>query len=173
MYFNFLKTLIIVHFVFVKVVPVYALNKSLAYTELQATARALITENGKLLLVSNDGDFWYTPGGRLEKEETLTECIVREVKEETGIQVVPQKMLLIEDFFDKENKVQKIEMSFTADIMCGQLSSNWRDQGGSVKFAKFFSLEEIKDMKKMVPEFLKEGKWKRLGKNPYMGSRGR
>lgn len=173
MYVNFLKTLIIICFVLIKVVPAYALNKSMDYIELQVTARALITENEKLLLVSDDGNFWYTPGGRLEKGETLTECIIREVEEETGIQVVPQKMLFIEEFFDKKNKVQKIEVYFITDITRGQLSSNWQDQGGSVKFAKFFSLEEIKNMKRMAPEFLKEGEWKELDKNPYRGARGR
>jgi 8-oxo-dGTP diphosphatase len=175
MYNNSLKLLICLCFVLVSIVQADAINESFdnIAQELQATARALITKNGKLLLVSDDGNFWYTPGGRLEKSETLTECLIREVKEETGIQVQPQKMLFIEEFFDNKNKIHKIEVYFVADIKRGRISSNWKDQGGSVKFVKFFSVEEIRNMKNIAPDFLKDGEWKILDKNPYKGYRGR
>jgi len=56
---------------------------------LRVTARALMVRNNKLLLVSNDAKLWYTPGGHLESGETLSACIIREVKEETGTHVTP------------------------------------------------------------------------------------
>ena len=38
--------------------------------------------------------FWEFPGGKKEKTETLEECIMREIKEELGIKIRPQKLLL-------------------------------------------------------------------------------
>ena len=50
---------------------------------------AIIEMDGKLLLEKRTGDLlesgkWGLPAGFLERDETAAECIVREVKEETG-----------------------------------------------------------------------------------------
>lgn len=48
---------------------------------------------GRLLLIrrANDPDrgMWSIPGGRIEPEETDTEAVVRELREETGLDVTP------------------------------------------------------------------------------------
>jgi len=48
---------------------------------------SLITDNSKtkVLLVKNVGNgSWSLPGGAVEKDETLEQAAIREVKEETG-----------------------------------------------------------------------------------------
>ncbi|WP_254545169.1 NUDIX domain-containing protein [Halomarina pelagica] len=47
---------------------------------------ALVVREGRALLVEQDGR-WFLPGGMLERDETLAEGAVREVREETGIEV--------------------------------------------------------------------------------------
>jgi 8-oxo-dGTP pyrophosphatase MutT (NUDIX family) len=45
----------------------------------------VIIQKGKLLATMNDGDnFYKIPGGKLEEGESLEECAIRELKEETG-----------------------------------------------------------------------------------------
>ena len=44
----------------------------------------IINSKGKILLAHNNNTYQF-PGGHLEDEETLDECITREMKEETGI----------------------------------------------------------------------------------------
>ena len=44
-------------------------------------------ETGKLLLVQSRGFLWGFPKGSMEGEETVKECAIREMKEETGIEV--------------------------------------------------------------------------------------
>jgi len=60
---------------------------------------ALIFERGKILLVERGEQplkgYWSLPGGVLETGETLAEGIIREVREETGLEVKPVKVLEI------------------------------------------------------------------------------
>jgi ADP-ribose pyrophosphatase YjhB (NUDIX family) len=46
----------------------------------------LINSEGKILLAHNNNTYQF-PGGHKEDDETVDECIVREIKDETGIDV--------------------------------------------------------------------------------------
>ena len=46
----------------------------------------IINSKGKILLAHNNNTYQF-PGGHIDGEETKNECIVREIKEETGIDV--------------------------------------------------------------------------------------
>lgn len=52
---------------------------------------AIVLDKGALLLVKRDREpargLWSLPGGRVEAGETLREALVREVREETGIEI--------------------------------------------------------------------------------------
>lgn len=49
-------------------------------------AGALIIKNKKLLLVTDkNAEFYWTPGGRLEQDESYEECLKRELDEELGV----------------------------------------------------------------------------------------
>lgn len=53
-----------------------------------ATAVALFDSHGNILLLRRkDNDKWTMPGGTLDFGESLTDCAVREVREETGLQI--------------------------------------------------------------------------------------
>lgn len=55
-------------------------------TELVVRTKALILNNGNLLL-ANENDVLQFPGGHLEDGESLNDCLKREIKEETGIEI--------------------------------------------------------------------------------------
>lgn len=64
-------------------------------------AKGLVHYDGKVLLVRESSAYldgsevgkWDMVGGRIEPEETVKEGLVREVREECGLEVVPGKLL--------------------------------------------------------------------------------
>lgn len=63
--------------------------------KIREASRAIIVKDGKILLTHElNTSVFMTPGGGLEENETLTECCIRELKEETGYIVKPVKQFL-------------------------------------------------------------------------------
>ena len=57
--------------------------------------RGLVLREGKLLLSHEQNTGWYLiPGGGLEGEETIAACCARELREETGWEVIPEECFL-------------------------------------------------------------------------------
>ena len=65
---------------------------------LQFAQKAFIIKNNKILLIQkSDKDLvqpnrWEVPGGRKQEGETLDEHIIREVKEEVGLDILPKNV---------------------------------------------------------------------------------
>jgi ADP-ribose pyrophosphatase YjhB (NUDIX family) len=61
-----------------------------AHDVLPAVFAAVRAETGEILLVRRiDDGYWELPGGRIEVGETVTQALVREVAEESGITIEP------------------------------------------------------------------------------------
>jgi len=58
---------------------------------------AVLIEDGKILLIRRGKEpfkgQWATPGGRIEDNETAEQCLIREMKEETGLTVEPFRLV--------------------------------------------------------------------------------
>jgi ADP-ribose pyrophosphatase YjhB (NUDIX family) len=60
----------------------------------------VVIEDGRILLLNQDADAgrpWSLPGGKLEDGETLAGALVREMKEETGLDVEVGRLLYVCD----------------------------------------------------------------------------
>ncbi|MFW9823598.1 MAG: NUDIX domain-containing protein [Candidatus Thorarchaeota archaeon] len=82
-----------------------------------------IIHNDQILLIKhrhyNDGlEYWILPGGGIEEGETEEECVKREIKEETNLDVVVERLLL--DFPGQANNVYR----FYKTYLCKPLSDN-------------------------------------------------
>ncbi len=69
------------------------------------TGAYVFDDRGMLLLVKSPkwGERWMVPGGHIDLGETVFDCVAREVKEEVGIDVVPEGVLVIgEDIFPRD-----------------------------------------------------------------------
>lgn len=70
----------------------------------------LLNSRGKILLAHNNNTYQF-PGGHVEENESMDECIIREIKDETGIslEITEEPFLCIEtydaDYFGTGKKV--------------------------------------------------------------------
>lgn len=67
-------------------------NPKLNTQNLIEVSAALIFHEGKLLITKRHADahlggFWEFPGGKREAGETFEECLVREIREEIGVEI--------------------------------------------------------------------------------------
>lgn len=68
---------------------------------------AIIVEQERVLLIRRQhepGAGWLTfPGGKIEWGETAEQALIREVQEETGLQVQPLQLLACSDLLQRDN----------------------------------------------------------------------
>ncbi|MFW5935453.1 MAG: NUDIX hydrolase [Halolamina sp.] len=56
------------------------------------TIATVVDDDGRVLLIYDEADeCWVVPGGTVKPSETLTEAVVREVDEEAGVEIVPER----------------------------------------------------------------------------------
>ena len=82
---------------------------------------AVIVDNGRVLLVQRGREplkgHWTLPGGLLELGESLTEGVVREVREETGLEVEPVELVELVDRIHRED--ERVRYHYViADYLC-------------------------------------------------------
>ncbi|MBO8188765.1 NUDIX hydrolase [Streptomyces spirodelae] len=104
-------------------------------------ASAVVTdENGRILLQRRrDNDLWALPGGGMELSESLPNCAVREVQEETGLEV--EITGLVGTYTDPRHIIaysdgevrRQFNVCFTARITGGELAVS--DESTDLRFA--------------------------------------
>lgn len=66
------------------------------------TSRGIIVKDGKMFAQKLHGNnFWCTPGGKLDPEETIEAGCIRELIEETGVTPKLGRLLFIQQLIDK------------------------------------------------------------------------
>ncbi len=82
-----------------------------------------IAENNQILLMRyryGDTNVYNLPGGNVDKGETLTETVIRELMEELGIEVEVGKMMLSGDVIMPEGKEDVLHCVFEGKILSGK-----------------------------------------------------
>ena len=101
-------------------------NAPMANSIRPATAVALVKDNKVLMIRRKDNDKWSLPGGTLEFDETMEECAMREMKEETGLDVFDLRFFKL--YNDPKTVVQyldgEVRREFTALYLASFKESN-------------------------------------------------
>ena len=87
-----------------------------------ASAFTIILEDDKLLVVRTS-EYLMLPGGIADRGETLSECAVRETREETGLEIN-----ILSEINTQAEKFGGIEKMFHAEKTGGELNGSWEGQ---------------------------------------------
>ena len=89
----------------------------------------ILNKKGEILLVKrskdlrNEAGMWSRPGGTVEFGETITEALVREIREEIGIEIEIIKFLEYTDIINKEEGTHWVALGFLAKRKSGEVKN--------------------------------------------------
>lgn len=136
--------------------------------------RVVILDNrNRMLLVKqhHDGkDIWMVPGGGIEEGESSIEAAVREVREETGLEVSVGKLLWhIEEVSERG---QRFVNFFVGHVIGGTLAlgedPEFDENNQVLREVKFVAREELEHIQHLYPESLRDEFWRILN-GDYLG----
>ncbi|HLC51568.1 MAG TPA: NUDIX domain-containing protein [archaeon] len=116
-----------------------------------AVAIAAVVRDGKILLIKRTkGDYiglWGLPGGKIEKNEHLTDAATREILEETGIQTSFQQHLgVVSEHLVENNQVMQHFLLHVCELYPQTMEINPED----VDRVRWFDLEKLEEFKKQI-----------------------
>lgn len=153
--------------------------------EFRARAAAIILNKDKELLLvlhkhPRTGEQWWTlPGGGLEIEESAENAVMREVREECGIDCTPGRLVYVREFIDEDNDRHYIELFFMAEVSSYEISTGYDPELTEqyIMEAGFLNRNEIHSTSiNVFPEVLRDRFWNDLesgfsGHTTYLGQK--
>lgn len=115
-----------------------------------AVGALIRNRKGEILLVQSPKWLekrYSVPGGHVEYKERLEEAVVREVKEETGLDVKPIKLLLIQQVIEPEEFYLRNKHFIFFDFLCDALSEEVKLDNVELADYVWIKPEEALDLK--------------------------
>lgn len=110
----------------------------------------VVKENKILLVRHKKGNqrYWVLPGGRLEYGETFEECAVRELKEETGLDVEFERFLFLSEALAPDRSRHIVNIFIKAKVIGGTMKLGDEPVLAGVDF---LPLEDLKKLTLFPP----------------------
>lgn len=113
--------------------------------KVRVRACGICWKNDKLLMVNHTSitptNFWAPPGGGIEFGQSVDECLVREFKEETGLNIKPEQFLFGCEYILKP--IHSIELFYSVAIDSGEVKTGEDPEIQIIKEVRFMSYEEL------------------------------
>ncbi len=108
----------------------------------ELTVLCLVSDGKKLLLqnrIKNDWPGYTLPGGHVEPGESITDAVIREMKEETGLDILHPRLVGVKQFPIEDGRY--IVFLFKATDFTGTISSS---EEGQVEWVEHERLQDLK-----------------------------
>ncbi|MDX9888839.1 MAG: NUDIX hydrolase [Anaerovoracaceae bacterium] len=128
----------------------------------------VVNHKNEVLMVrhrQDDKNIWLVPGGKVEDQENSLEAAIREVKEETGLDVdIIQLIWHVEEV--SPDRGQRFVNFFLGKLIGGELHLGSDPERGDseqvMEEVMFVSREDMQDLDVLYPEYLKNELWEFL-----------
>jgi 8-oxo-dGTP diphosphatase len=114
----------------------------MTYKNPKLTVDGVIIKDNKILLIKRNRDpfknKWSLPGGYVEYSEKVEDAVIRELSEETGLNVKINKLFGVYSDPNRDPRCHTITIVYLMNIIGGILKS-----GDDASDARFFDIEKI------------------------------
>lgn len=86
-----------------EILEIFGDNRHESYTKTRQACRGIVMDGEQILMSYEvNTDQWFIPGGGVEPGESLKDCCVRELAEETGVLVEPwEHFLTVREYYEE------------------------------------------------------------------------
>lgn len=114
------------------------------YVTPKLDTRAAIFKNGKILLVKENNGLWSIPGGWVDADMSIMENVVKEAKEESGLNVKPERLIALQDL-DKNNVKYHPFKVIKAFVLCKPVGGEFEENIETVD-SRYFGKDELPEL---------------------------
>lgn len=118
------------------------------------TNMCMISDGSRVLVQNKDGKGIIFPGGHIENDESVTDSVIREIYEETGLTISKPQLCGVKDRI-YEDGTRYVVFLFKADKFSGELSSSDEGEVFWADIEKLTELDLMWHMDIMLKIFLK------------------
>ena len=133
----------------------------------------ILDKENRILMVKqhhDEKDIWMVPGGGIEEGESSMAAAVREMKEETGLDVEIDRLIWHTE--EVSARGQRFVNFFMGRIKGGELTlgadPEFDNEHHVLIEVRFMSREEIEQVEHLYPEYLRDEFWRFLDED-YLG----
>ena len=121
---------------------------------LPGVAGVILNDSGEILLQEKHWEVWSLPAGMIEPGESPRQALVREVKEETGLDVAPTEILGVfggKDF--RYTYPNGHEVEYTVIVMqCDVIGGTHSPTDAETRSLQYFSRQEMPELALPYPK---------------------
>lgn len=105
--------------------------------------RAAIFQEGKILLVHENNGTWSLPGGWCDVDQSVRSNVIKEVREETGLDVTAQKLIAVQDW--RRHNVQNYAYGIIKIfVLCQRIGGSFSENIETTEIG-YFSRDNLPD----------------------------